>query len=175
MKGQVSIVQHNIIPRVVLMLRDPMPNAASAAGYALYKISTLYIGVAALVHAKVPRILLQTICSTDDNLVLKISSAETLIQIHKLDPSCPIVGRDDIKALQKSAVDKQFKALLCQLLDLWGEERIPIKPSDATQMALMARQRPNQAKPNQTKPNQTIMHHIINNKPSQQMTNYRIQ
>lgn len=116
-----------------------MPNAASAAAYALYKISTLYIGVAALVQARVPNILLQTICSSDDNLVLKISAAETLLQIYKLDTSCPVVGRDDVRTVLKTSSDAHFRSLLCQLLDLWGEERVPVKASDAMQLSIMVR------------------------------------
>jgi hypothetical protein len=118
-----------------------MPNVASAAAYCLYKISTLYIGVCALVQARVPKILLNMICSEDDNLVLKISAVETLKQIYLLDPTCPIVGKDNVKQVLRHSSDLQFKSLLCQLLDLWGEERVPVKVSEAIQLSLVVRHR----------------------------------
>lgn len=137
-KGQISLVQQNLIPRVVLMLRDPMPNVASAAAYCLYKISSLYIGVISLVKYRVPKILMDIICSNEDNLVLKTSSVETLLQIYKLDPTCPVVGVDSIKHILKRTSDVTFRNLLCQLLDVWGVERIPIKIDDSIQARLMS-------------------------------------
>jgi hypothetical protein len=135
-KGQVSLVRNNIIPRVVVMLRDPMPNVASAAAYCLFKISTLFIGVCALVENRVPKMLLTLVCSEEDNLALKMSAVETLIQIHTLDPLAEVTGRDSVKHVLKQSSDAQFRALLAQLLDLWGEERVYVKISDGMQVTL---------------------------------------
>lgn len=135
-KGQISLIQHNLIPRVVLMLRDPMPNVASAAAYCLYKISSLFIGVTALVTHRVPKMLLNIICSSEDNLTLKISTAETLLQIHRLDPTLPIVGHDNIKMMIRSTSDVTFRNVLLLLLDLWGEARLPIKTNETIEFHL---------------------------------------
>lgn len=135
-KGQVSLVRNNLIPRVLVMLRDPMPNVASAAAYCLFKMSTLYIGVCALVENRVPKMLLNLICSEEDNLALKMSAAETLIQIHTLDPSEEVTARDPVKHVLKQSSDAQFRAVLAQLLDLWGEERVYVKISDGMQVSL---------------------------------------
>lgn len=137
-KGQISLIQHNIIPRVVVMLHDPMPNVASAAAYCLLKISGLYIGVSCLVKKRVPKMLLDIICSNEDNLVLKISTAETLLQIYKMDPSCPIVGKDSIKQMLKRTSDTNFRSLLTQLLDVWGEPRIHVKIDESVQSRLLS-------------------------------------
>ena len=135
-KGQISLIQHNLIPRVVLMLRDPMPNVASAAAYCLYKISSLFIGVTALVQHRVPKMLLNIICSSEDNLTLKISTAETLLQIHRLDPTLPIVGHDNIRMMIRSTSDATFRNVLLLLLDLWGEARLPIKTTEEIEFHL---------------------------------------
>eukprot|EP01122_Echinamoeba_exundans_P012152 TRINITY_DN5024_c0_g3_i1.p1 TRINITY_DN5024_c0_g3~~TRINITY_DN5024_c0_g3_i1.p1 ORF type:complete len:1078 (+),score=213.78 TRINITY_DN5024_c0_g3_i1:245-3478(+) len=135
-KGQVSLVRNNLIPRVVVMLRDPMPNVASAAAYCIFKISTLFIGVCALVENRVPKMLLTLVCSEEDNLALKMSAVETLIQIHTLDPLAEVTGRDSVKHVLKQSSDAQFRALLAQLLDLWGEERVYVKISDGMQVTL---------------------------------------
>jgi hypothetical protein len=135
-KGQISLIQHNLIPRVVLMLRDPMPNVASAAAYCLYKISSLFIGVTALVQHRVPKMLLNIICSSEDNLTLKISTAETLLQIHRMDPTLPIVGHDNIKMMIRSTSDVTFRNVLLLLLDLWGEARLPIKTNETIEFHL---------------------------------------
>jgi hypothetical protein len=59
-----------------------MPNVASAACYCLYKISTLHVGVAALVRHRVHLELLDIICSqSEKNLVLKNRAAATLLQV----------------------------------------------------------------------------------------------
>jgi len=120
----------------VLMLRDPMPNVASAAAYCLYKISSLFIGVTALVQHRVPKMLLNIICSSEDNLTLKISTAETLLQIHRLDPTLPIVGHDNIKMMIRSTSDVTFRNVLLLLLDLWGEARLPIKTNETIEFHL---------------------------------------
>jgi hypothetical protein len=59
-----------------------MPNVASAACYCLYKISTLHVGVEALVRHQAHRELLEIICSSnEDNLLLKNRAAATLLQV----------------------------------------------------------------------------------------------
>jgi len=48
-KGQMAILEENLIPKVGSMLEE-IANVANAACYCLYKVSSLYIGSVSLVR-----------------------------------------------------------------------------------------------------------------------------
>jgi hypothetical protein len=126
-RTQPNETKNTLIPTVINMLKDPMPNVASAACYCLYKVSTLHVGVEALVKHQAHLELLEIICSSnEDNLLLKNRAAATLLQIYLLDPSCPKNGAARLIEQLKRTQDKQHRELLRQILDLWGELTIDV-------------------------------------------------
>lgn len=73
---------NSLIATVIQMLKDPMPNVVSAACYCLFKLSALAVGVSALVQHSGHEALKTLICSqAEDNLMIKIRAAQTLLQV----------------------------------------------------------------------------------------------
>ncbi len=76
---------NSLIATVIQMLKDPMPNVVSAACYCLFKLSALAVGVSALVQHSGHEALKNLICGqAEDNLMIKIRAAQTLLQVCSL-------------------------------------------------------------------------------------------
>eukprot|EP00339_Tiarina_fusa_P014446 CAMPEP_0116998856 /NCGR_PEP_ID=MMETSP0472-20121206/1782_1 /TAXON_ID=693140 ORGANISM="Tiarina fusus, Strain LIS" /NCGR_SAMPLE_ID=MMETSP0472 /ASSEMBLY_ACC=CAM_ASM_000603 /LENGTH=425 /DNA_ID=CAMNT_0004698135 /DNA_START=376 /DNA_END=1653 /DNA_ORIENTATION=- len=137
LSGQISMMSDQVLPRVIEMLNDPMPNVASAACYCLLKISTLFIGVQTLVTHNITSILAKLLFDPDSNLDMKTRCAATLNQIYRFAPSTP-KSPELMKYLhsQLKSPDKNYKLTVMQLLDQWGEElpQIPISAKVKTHM-----------------------------------------
>jgi hypothetical protein len=70
---------------VIQMLKDPMPNVVSAACYCLFKLSALAVGVSALVQHGGHEALKTLVCGqAEDNLLIKIRAAQTLLQVRTI-------------------------------------------------------------------------------------------
>eukprot|EP01124_Arcella_intermedia_P005432 TRINITY_DN13205_c0_g1_i2.p1 TRINITY_DN13205_c0_g1~~TRINITY_DN13205_c0_g1_i2.p1 ORF type:complete len:893 (-),score=218.04 TRINITY_DN13205_c0_g1_i2:38-2716(-) len=141
MKGQINMLQENVICKVVAMLDDDMANVANAACYCLYKICTLYIGVYSVIkeglHKKLFSILSKGPKSGD--LLLKRTAAETLLQIYILQPNCEKVPVEEIHEIMKKEKDNnEVMMTLYRLLDVWGEKLTNIPVSEETQQHITA-------------------------------------
>ena len=140
LSGQISMMSDQVLPRVIEMLNDPMPNVASAACYCLLKISTLYIGVQTLVTHDITSILAKLLFDADSNLDMKTRCAATLNQIYRFAPTTP-KPPDLMKYLhsQLKSPDKGYKLTVMQLLDLWEEElpQIPISAKVKTHISAL--------------------------------------
>lgn len=84
-KGRLMTNENSLIATVIQMLKDPMPNVVSAACYCLFKLSALAVGVSALVQHQGHNALVAVICAqAEDNLMIKIRAAQTLLQVRAL-------------------------------------------------------------------------------------------
>ena len=131
LSGQIAMMSDQVLPRVLEMLNDPMPNVASAACYCLLKISTLYIGVQTLITHDITTVLSRLLFDQNSNLDMKTRCAATLMQIYRLSPTTSIPpGLMKYLHSQLKSPDKNYKSTVLQLLDQWGEElpQIPISP-----------------------------------------------
>eukprot|EP00003_Mantamonas_plastica_P017787 TRINITY_DN2935_c0_g1_i1.p1 TRINITY_DN2935_c0_g1~~TRINITY_DN2935_c0_g1_i1.p1 ORF type:complete len:539 (-),score=148.40 TRINITY_DN2935_c0_g1_i1:389-2005(-) len=123
-KGQIAILSGDVLDRVIEKVKDPMPNVVNAACTCLMKISTLFIGVHALVERGVVDLCGELLSAGEDgNLVVKTRAAATLLQIYRF---CPTAKRLDVAMIREQceSPDRSYTTLLFQLLDLW-EEPIP--------------------------------------------------
>lgn len=143
MSGQISMMSDQVLPRVIEMVKDPMPNVASAACYCLLKISTLYIGVQTLLANDITALLSKLLFDPDSNLDMKTSCAATLNQIYRFAPST-LKSPDLMKYLhsQLKSPDKKYKLTVMQLLDQWEEELPQIPISEKVKALITGLQNP---------------------------------
>lgn len=79
-KGQLAILQAGVLQdKIVMLLEDEMPNVRTAAAYCIMKISTLYVGVQALLQANLLDQILSNVESTISDI--KMYSVETLYNV----------------------------------------------------------------------------------------------
>eukprot|EP01094_Clydonella_sp_ATCC50884_P005969 TRINITY_DN1497_c1_g1_i2.p1 TRINITY_DN1497_c1_g1~~TRINITY_DN1497_c1_g1_i2.p1 ORF type:complete len:472 (+),score=143.72 TRINITY_DN1497_c1_g1_i2:163-1578(+) len=134
LKGQIAIMSDDILPRVIQMIKDPMPNVVSAACQCLLKISSLYCGSHALLSRNVHLLLEEVICSQKLDLVIKARAVETILSMYSI---CPGAEKVDslVTPLYKelsATKDQKYKNSILQLLDVWEEELPSIALSERT-------------------------------------------
>eukprot|EP01125_Pyxidicula_operculata_P020916 TRINITY_DN786_c0_g2_i1.p1 TRINITY_DN786_c0_g2~~TRINITY_DN786_c0_g2_i1.p1 ORF type:complete len:1085 (+),score=296.57 TRINITY_DN786_c0_g2_i1:20-3274(+) len=139
MKGQIHMLQESVIPKVINMLDESMTNVAQAACSCLYRICTLYIGVYSVIKCGLHKKLFSIIINESQDIMLKKTASQTLLQIYLLKPDCEKLTGDELRELlRKNRSSQEVMKILYMLSDVWGVP-IPSMPvSEPTSEKLRA-------------------------------------
>lgn len=118
-KGQLAILSGDILPNIIKLLDDEMPNVRSGAAYCIMKISELYVGVKALLKNN---IIEKLKLDPSDIIDIKTSLIMIMYNIYRYAPN---TKKPDIKMIKEDLLKSgnvQYNNTILNLLDLLKED-----------------------------------------------------
>lgn len=118
-KGQLAILSGDILPNIIKLLDDEMPNVRSGASYCIMKISELYVGVKSLLQNNIVEKLK---LDSSDIIDIKTSYIMTMYNIFRYAPN---TKKPDVKMIKddlSKSGNLQYNNTILNLLDLLKED-----------------------------------------------------
>jgi hypothetical protein len=118
-KGQLAILAGNVLPSIIQLLGDEMPNVRIGACYCIMKISELFVGVKALLEID---IIEKLEFDSKEVIDIKQYSILTIYNIYRYAPNTKRPELKWIKQDLEKPIDAQYMNSILLLLDLWNED-----------------------------------------------------